>query len=218
MAHEEAGVELLTALGLSIPAGLNAYIPLLVVAVAQRFEWLELEAPFDVLGEWWMIAVIAVLLVMEMVADKIPAVDSVNDAIQSFVRPAAGGIVAVAAAGSAVDVSPWLLVLAGVLLAGGVHAVKATARPALNVTTAGVGTPAVSAAEDAGALTLSVLAIAAPALVILVAAGSCTRSGGCGADVGPPAASSRSGDADAARSRRAARSQGRAPQCRHRHA
>jgi uncharacterized membrane protein len=171
VAHEEAGVELLTALGLSIPAGLNAYIPLLVVAVSQHFEWLQLKAPFDVLGEWWMIAVIAVLLVIELVADKIPAVDSVNDAIQSFVRPAAGGIVAVAAAGSAVDVSPWLLVLAGVLLAGGVHAVKATARPALNVTTAGVGTPAVSAAEDAGALALSVLAIVAPVIVMFVAAG-----------------------------------------------
>jgi hypothetical protein len=171
VAHEEAGVELLTALGLSIPAGLNAYIPLLVVAVSQHFEWLQLKAPFDVLGEWWMIAVIAVLLVIELVADKIPAVDSVNDVIQSFVRPAAGGIVAVAAAGSAVDVSPWLLVLAGVLLAGGVHAVKATARPALNVTTAGVGTPAVSAAEDAGALALSVLAIVAPVIVMFVAAG-----------------------------------------------
>jgi len=164
-------VELLTGLGLSIPAGLNAYIPLLVVAVAQHFEWLELKAPFNTLGEWWMIAVIAVLLVVEIVADKIPAVDHVNDAIQGFVRPAAGGIVAVAAAGSAVDVSPWLLVLAGVVLAGGVHAVKATARPAVNVTTAGVGTPAVSAAEDAGALVLSILALVAPVLVVFVSAG-----------------------------------------------
>lgn len=164
-------MELLTGLGLSIPAGLNAYIPLLVVAVAQHFEWLQLKQPFGVLGEWWMIAIIAVLLVIEMVADKVPAVDSVNDVIQGFVRPAAGGVVAVAAAGSATEISPWLLVLAGVLLAGGVHAVKATARPAVNVTTAGVGTPAVSAAEDAGALLLSVMALVAPVLVVFVSAG-----------------------------------------------
>ena len=164
-------MELLTGLGLSIPAGLNAYIPLLVIAVSQHFEWLELKAPFNILGEWWMIAVIAVLLVVEIVADKVPAVDSINDAIQGFVRPAAGGVVAVAAAGSAVDVSPWLLTLAGVLLAGGVHAVKASARPAVNVTTAGVGGPAVSAAEDAGALVLSVLALVAPVIVMFVAAG-----------------------------------------------
>lgn len=164
-------MELLTALGLSLPAGLNAYIPLLAVALAQRFGWLELAEPFDVMGEWWMIAVIAVLLVIEVVADKVPAVDSVNDAIQTFVRPAAGGIVAVATAGSATEVSPWLLVLAGVVLAGGVHAAKATTRPAVNATTAGAGAPVVSAIEDVGAVAMSAVAIAAPVLVAVMAAG-----------------------------------------------
>jgi hypothetical protein len=161
-------VELLTALGLSIPAGLNAYVPLLAVALAQRFELLELAAPFDVMGEWWLIAVIAVLLAIEFVADKVPAVDHVNDIIQTFVRPAAGGIVAVAAAGSATEVSPWLLVLAGVLLAGGVHAAKATARPVVNATTAGAGAPVASVVEDAGAVVLSAVAILAPILVAAV--------------------------------------------------
>lgn len=160
-------MEILTALGLSIPAGLNAYIPLLAVALAQRFELLTLAEPFDVLGEWWLIAVIAVLLIVEVVADKVPAVDHVNDVIQSFVRPAAGGIVAVAAAGNAEHVSPWLLVVAGVILAGGVHAAKASTRPVVNVTTAGFGTPVVSAAEDAGAVVLSVLAIAAPVIALV---------------------------------------------------
>jgi hypothetical protein len=163
-------VELLTALGLAIPAGLNAYIPLLAVALAQRFEWLELRAPFDVLGSWWVIALIAVLLVVEMVADKVPVVDHVNDIIQTVVRPAAGGIVSVAAAGSASNVAPWLLVVAGVLLAGGVHTVKALSRPALNVSTAGVGGPVVSVAEDAGAVALSVAAIVAPILVVALLA------------------------------------------------
>lgn len=164
-------MELLTALGLSLPAGLNAYVPLLAVALAQRFEWLQLKQPFDIMGEWWLIGVIAVLLVIEMIADKIPAVDHVNDVIQTFIRPAAGGIVAVAAAGSATGVSPWLLVVAGVLLAGGVHAAKATTRPAVNVTTAGVGAPVVSAAEDLGAVLMSVVAIVAPILVAFLAAG-----------------------------------------------
>ena len=164
-------MELLTALGLAIPAGLNAYIPLLAVALAQQFEWLQLRAPFDVLGEWWMIAIIAVLLVIEIVADKVPAVDNVNDVIQTFVRPAVGGIVAVAVAGSATDVAPWLLVLSGVLLAGGTHAVKATARPIVHVSTAGTGGPVVSTAEDAAAAVLSFVAIAAPILVAFVLAG-----------------------------------------------
>jgi hypothetical protein len=161
-------MELLTALGLSVPAGLNAYIPLLAVSLAQRFGWLELSGPFNVLGEWWMIAIIALLLAVETVADKVPVVDHVNDVIQSVVRPAAGGIVAVAAAGSATNVSPWLLVLAGVLLAGGVHAIKATARPAVNVATVGTGGPVVSAAEDAGAVVMSAVAIFAPVLVVVM--------------------------------------------------
>jgi len=158
-------MELLTALGLSLPAGLNAYIPLLAVALAQRFEWLELREPFDLLGSWWVIGIIVVLLIVELLADKIPAVDSVNDAIQTVVRPAAGGLVAVAASGNATEVSPWLYVIAGVILAGGVHAVKATARPAVNASTAGVGAPVVSAVEDAGAVAMSAIAIAAPYLV-----------------------------------------------------
>lgn len=161
-------MELLTALGLSVPAGLNAYVPLLAVALAERFDLLELKAPFDLLGEWWLIAVIAVLLAVELVADKIPAVDHVNDAIQTFVRPAAGGIVAVAAAGNATDVSPWFLVLAGVLLAGGMHAAKATARPVVNATTGGAGAPVASAVEDAGAVVLSIVAIIAPVLVAVL--------------------------------------------------
>ena len=135
-----------------------------------RSYWLELKQPFDILGEWWMIAIIAVLLVVEIVADKIPLVDHINDIIQTFIRPAAGGIVAVASAGSASNVSPWLLVLTGVILAGGVHAVKATMRPVVNVTTAGVGAPVVSAAEDAGAVAISAAAIFAPVLVIIFVA------------------------------------------------
>lgn len=163
-------MDILTALGLSIPAGLNAYIPLLAVALAQRFEWLSLREPFDVLGSWWMIAIIAVLLAVEIVADKVPAVDHANDIIQTVVRPAAGGIVAVAGSGSASTVSPWVLVLMGVIFAGGVHAAKATARPVVNATTAGVGAPVVSTVEDTGAVAISAIAIAVPILVVFLLA------------------------------------------------
>ncbi len=164
-------MDILTALGLSMPAGLNAYIPLLAVALAERFGWLSLREPFDVLGSWWMIAIIAVLLAVEIVADKMPGVDSANDMVQSVVRPAAGAIVAVAASGQTSSVRPWVLVLMGVLLAGGVHAAKATARPVVNATTAGLGAGAVSTAEDAGAVVMSGIAIAIPVLVIVLMVG-----------------------------------------------
>ena len=159
-------MDILTSLGLSIPAGLNAYIPLLAVALAQRFGWLTLREPFGVLGSWWLIAIIAVLLAVEIVADKVPVVDHANDVVQTLVRPAVGGIVAMAGSGSASTVSPWLLVIIGVLFAGGVHAAKATARPAVNVTTGGTGAPLVSTAEDAGAVAMTAVAIALPILVV----------------------------------------------------
>lgn len=163
-------VDIITALGLAIPAGLNAYIPLLAVALAQRFGWLSLRTPLDFLGEWWMIAVIAGLLVIEIVADKIAVVDHVNNVIQTAIRPAVGGIVAVAASGSASEVSPWLLILAGVILAGGVHIAKSLTRTVVDTASAGTAAPVVSTAEDAGAAVLSLSAILAPILMLVLLA------------------------------------------------
>ena len=159
-------MDILTGLTLAAPAGLNAYIPLLAVALAERFGWLTLSSPWDLLGEWWAIGLVAVLLVVEIVADKVPAVDHVNDAIQTVVRPAAGGLLAVSASGEA-DASSIALLVAGVLIAGGVHSVKATTRPVVNASTAGVGAPVVSTLEDILALVMTVLAIVVPILAAL---------------------------------------------------
>lgn len=165
-------MDILTGLGLAIPAGLNAYIPLFAVAVAEHFGWISLAEPYSLLGEWWVIALIALLLAIEFVADKVPAVDHVNDAIQTFVRPAAGGLLFVATASPAAEwAHPAVWVVAGVLVAGSVHAAKATTRPAVNASTGGAGAPVASLAEDATALFATVVAIAAPALVGVVVLG-----------------------------------------------
>jgi uncharacterized membrane protein len=164
-------VALLTSLGLAVPAGLNAYIPLLAVAIAQKAGWLSLREPYGLIGEWWAIALIGVLLVVELVADKVPAVDHVNDIIQTVIRPAAGGLLFVATSPASLDVHPALLVAAGVLTAGAVHAAKATTRPVVNVATGGTGAPLVSVIEDAAAVVTSVIAIAAPYLVAVAILG-----------------------------------------------
>jgi len=160
-------MDVLSGLTLAAPAGVNAYIPLLAVALAQRIGWLHLGGPYDVLGEWWVIAIIAVLLIVEVIADKVPAVDHANDVIQTVVRPAAGGLLAVSASGQG-TVSPVVLLVAGVLIAGGVHAVKASARPVVNVSTAGAGTPIVSTLEDIGAVIVTVLALLVPVIAAVV--------------------------------------------------
>lgn len=168
----EAISGLSAAFGLSGSAGLNAYIPLLLVALAARFPvsdpLIKLQPPFDLLGNWWAIGVIAVLLIIEIVADKIPAVDSVNDAIQTFIRPAAGAILFAGSANVITDVHPILALGAGLIVAGGVHATKAAARPVVTVTTAGVGNPVVSTLEDIIAFVLSVLSILLPVIAAIL--------------------------------------------------
>jgi len=171
----EAISGLSAAFGLSGSAGLNAYIPLLVVALAARFPMsdplVKLQAPYDLLGSWWAIGLIAVLLVVEIVADKIPAVDSVNDGIQTFVRPAAGAILFAGSANVITDIHPILSLAAGLLLAGGVHATKAAARPIVTVSTAGVGNPVVSTLEDIVATVVSLLAVVLPIIAAVLLLG-----------------------------------------------
>jgi hypothetical protein len=164
-------MNLLTAIGLALPAGLNAYIPLLTVALAERFGILSLRTPYDALGSWWAIALIGALLVVEIVADKIPVVDHANDVVQTIVRPAAGALLAVGASGQVGEKYPIAMIAAGIIVAGAVHVAKATTRPAVNLSTAGMGAPVVSTAEDIGALGMSIIAIAVPALVGVVLVG-----------------------------------------------
>jgi hypothetical protein len=168
-------INVLSAFGLSGSAGLNAYLPLLVVSLAARFtNVITLKAPWDVLESWWVIGVLTVLLVIEFFADKAPAVNHLNDAIQTFVRPTAGAIVFAASTGVA-DLHPVLAVILGLLVAGSVHAAKSVVlRPAVTATTAGAANPAVSLVEDITALTVSVLAVVLPvlisAIIVLLAA------------------------------------------------
>lgn len=168
----EAISGLSAAFGLSSSAGLNAYIPLLLVALAARFPTadplIKLQTPYDLMGSWWAIGLLAVLLVIEVVADKIPAVDTANDAIQTFIRPAAGAILFAGSANVVTDIHPILAMVAGLLVAGGVHATKTAARPVVTVSTAGIGNPVVSVIEDVVAFVVSLLAIILPIIAAIL--------------------------------------------------
>ncbi len=162
----QAFLSLATAFGLSTAAGLNAYIPLLVVALLARLTPLiDLSEPWQALSSWWVIGTLVVLLVVEVLVDKVPAVDTVNDVIQTFIRPTAGAIL-FASTTNTVGIHPVLAAICGVILAGGVHAVKAGGRPVVAATTAGVGNPVVSTVEDVISFAVSLLAIVAPYLVV----------------------------------------------------
>ncbi len=156
-----------TAFGLSASAGLNAYIPLLMVALLGRYtNLIHLAAPWDTLTNPWIILLLCVLVIIEMLADKVPAVNHLNDAIQTFIRPVAGAITFAASANVISNVHPVLALAAGVLVAGTVHVAKAgVLRPAVTATTGGVGNVPVSIAEDIVATVTSFLAIVVPVLI-----------------------------------------------------
>jgi hypothetical protein len=162
-------IGIFTSFGLSTSAGLNAYLPLLIVALVGRFtDWIHLNEPFHVLTSWWVIGVLVVLTTIEILADKIPVVDTANDTIQTFVRPVAGAILFAANANAIADVHPILAMICGLLVAGTVHVVKATARPVVTATTAGVGNPVVSTGEDIVAGITAFLSILLPVLLAIV--------------------------------------------------
>jgi hypothetical protein len=175
----EGVFESLTGVGLATAAGLNAYIPLLALGLLSRFTglvtlpagWQWLESPF-------VLAILAVLLAIEFVADKIPVVDHINDVVQTFVRPTAGGL-AFGAASSSQTVTvndpsdffsqhTWVPLLVGAGISLVVHVIKATVRPVVNASTVGVGAPVASTAEDAASITLALTAIVLPILIIVM--------------------------------------------------
>jgi hypothetical protein len=157
-------------------------VPLLALGLGGRFlDFVQLPDGWTWLENEWVLGVLGVLLVLEFVADKIPAVDTVNDWIQTVIRPASGGIVigggALTETATVTDPAEffesnaWVPAVTGVLIALGVHVVKATVRPALNAVTFGMAAPVLSFAEDVGAVGLSLLALLLPALVLLALGG-----------------------------------------------
>jgi hypothetical protein len=173
---------LLTGTGLAASSGLNAYIPLLTLGLLSRYtDTVTLPAGWQWLDGGWALAVLAVLLAVETVADKVPVVDSINDVLQTVVRPTAGGLafgatdtsdaVTVRDPGSFFANGQWVPIAIGVVLALVVHAGKATARPVINTATAGFGAPVVSTLEDFASASLSLVALLAPVLVVVGLAG-----------------------------------------------
>ncbi|MDG9677657.1 DUF4126 domain-containing protein [Micromonospora sp. DH14] len=174
--------EVLTGTGLAASAGLNAYIPLLILGLLGRYtDLIDLPSGWTWLGNGWVIVIMAVLLAVEVVADKVPVVDHINDVVQTVVRPTAGGLafgagsssetVTVSDPGSFFSSHQWVPVVTGVLLALGVHLLKSAARPVVNAATAGFGAPVASTAEDATSVVVSLAAIILPVLVLVFLVG-----------------------------------------------
>lgn len=174
-------MELLTGFGLATAAGLNAYIPLLALGVLSRFtDLVALPASWAWLENGWVMLIVGVLLIIEIVADKIPALDTVNDTVQTFVRPTAGGIVfgsgtaaqtaAVTDPGAFASSGQWIAVVIGILTALVVSLTKSAVRPVANIGSAGMAAPVLSTAEDVTSVGLVFVSLLLPALVLVALA------------------------------------------------
>ncbi len=172
-------LELITGGTLAAAAGLNAYIPMLGLGLLSRFTPIvDLPSAWAWLENEWSLGILGVLLLVEVLVDKFPALDSVNDVLQTVVRPASGGMVfsagsasstvAVADPAGFVTSAQFWPFLIGIGVALVPHVLKSLARPVLNVLTGGAGAFVASLFEDLGALLLTVLAVIVPVLALLL--------------------------------------------------
>jgi len=156
-------------LALAACAGLRAFLPLLIVGTAGRLGWVPLSDSFAWLQSTPALVVFGIAVAAEILADKIPVVDHTLDVAQTLIKPVAGTLLA---ASVMTEVEPLqatvLALITGGLVSETVHLTKAKLRLLSTVTTAGVGNPVISTAEDLGAVTGSFAALAVPFLVAAV--------------------------------------------------
>jgi hypothetical protein len=159
-------------LGFSFIAGINLYATVAILGLATRFGWVDLPPQYRVFDNNWIIVTAVILYFVEFVADKIPWVDSVWDAIHTVIRPAGGALIAVASIGHA---QPWVqavAAIAGAALATSTHVAKAGTRAAANTSPEPFSNWALSLAEDGLVLGLGLLALTHPiaaGVVVVVA-------------------------------------------------
>ncbi len=159
-------------LGLSVVSGVNLYLTVLVVGCAQRFHWVVgLPTELQVLAHPLVLGVSGGLFLLEFLADKVPFVTPVWDAVHTFIRPVGGALLALASVG---QVSPALQVaaaVAGGTIALGAHGTKMGVRLLAHATPEPASHSLLSLAEDLGVVGLLMLAYAHPrvALPILLA-------------------------------------------------
>jgi hypothetical protein len=154
--------------GLSSVAGVRAYLPLALAGIFARLGLFELQAPFDLLSNWLVIVALLALALVESGLDKIPALDTVLDVIQTPIRVVAGALLFSAAleAGLGVEALPELA--AGGGIAGTVAVLKAVLRPPANAASVGVSAPFLSTFEDVVAVVGGILAVLVPLVPLLL--------------------------------------------------
>lgn len=164
----------LTGVLLAAAAGLNAFLPILGLALADRFtSYVNLPRPYNIISSVAGIAILLALVTIELIADKIPRIDHINDLINSPIRPAAGMFLMMAVVADDGEIHEIVALFIGLIVAGAVHAYKSINRTRITVASNGLANPMVSLIEDGVAGMTTFLAIVFPwaGLVFVIPAG-----------------------------------------------
>jgi hypothetical protein len=155
-------------LGFSFAAGINLYATVAILGLASRYGWVALPPQYQVFDNNWIIGTAIVLFVIEFVADKIPWVDSLWDAVHTVVRPIGGALIAITTLGDASPATETLVGLLGGALAAGTHFGKAGTRVMANASPEPFSNWILSLAEDAFVIGLGFLALKYPVAAAVV--------------------------------------------------
>jgi len=155
-------------LGFSLAAGVNLYATVAILGLTSRYGWVDLPAQFSTFDNDVVIGVAIVMYVVEFFADKIPWVDSLWDAVHTFIRPLGGALIAVATLGDASPTVQGLIALLGGAVAAGSHVTKAGSRAIVNASPEPFSNWALSLVEDLLAIGLGLLALTYPAAALVV--------------------------------------------------
>ena len=155
-------------LGFSFAAGVNLYATVAILGLASRYNWVELPEQFRVFDNDLVIGAALVMYVVEFIADKVPWVDSMWDAVHTVIRPAGGALIAVATLGDASPTVEGLVALLGGTVAAGSHLTKSGTRAVANTSPEPFSNWILSISEDIFVVGLGFLALKYPTLAALV--------------------------------------------------
>lgn len=159
-------------LGFSFAAGINLYATVAIIGLTSRYGWVELPEQYRVFDNDLVIGAAIVMYAIEFLADKIPWVDSVWDAVHTVVRPLGGAVIAVQTLGEASPTTEALIGLLGGSLAASSHLTKAGTRAVANTSPEPFSNWILSISEDVFVVSLGFLALKYPlaaTVVVLVA-------------------------------------------------
>jgi Domain of unknown function (DUF4126) len=157
------------AIALASCAGFRAWLPLLLAGSVARLGWLELGPSFRFLSSDKALILFGVATLVEILGDKIPAVDHALDVIGTPLRPAVGALLAASVIGF--DHDPLTALALGLAVGAPAalvpHAAKSALRAASTALTGGLANPVISVLEDVITVVLFALAVLVPLLVVL---------------------------------------------------